>query len=124
MISLTKEISGESGLELKRIKDIHFLGYDKKAMRVIFHTKNGMYYQAGTLAYWIDVLRGTGYNFRECDRNAAVNMDNITHIDNVFKRVCFDEKVGPDTKWCYMSLPKYNAIMDELTVMRPNLSFA
>ncbi|WP_182914120.1 LytTR family DNA-binding domain-containing protein [Paenibacillus sp. 1011MAR3C5] len=109
-------VNGENGLVLVKIKDIHFIECDKRKKNVLFHTTNESYHFKGTLSYWIEVLNQQGFTFKLCDRTAAINMNNITYLDPVFSRACFDNDVGPDTKWCNMSRPKYEAIMEELNL--------
>jgi len=114
-------VNGEKGLVLVNIRDIHFMQCDKRQKNVLFHTADEIFNFNGTLSYWIEVLNQQGYRFKLCDRTAAVNMDNITHLDPVFSRACFEQEVGPHTKWCTMSRAKYKAIMDELIIKNPQI---
>jgi len=114
-------VNGETGLVLVKIQDIHFIQCDKRQKNVLFHTADKIYNFKGTLSYWMEVLNQQGYKFKLCDRTAAVNMDNITYLDPVFSRACFENEVGTHTKWCTMSRAKYKAIMDELVVTNPSI---
>ncbi|GKU79826.1 LytTR family DNA-binding domain-containing protein [Paenibacillus sp. L3-i20] len=90
MIALTHDERGTKGLIVQNIQDIDYIKAYKLKKGVKFYIKDRVLFMPGTLTYWCDVLNNSGYNFRECDRSAIANLDNIIKIDFFYYKVYFE----------------------------------
>ena len=113
MISLTvtRDVEGHSGLIPVSIDAITFLEYEQSNNRIIVHTLEDIYYTMGTLKYWMNAIEGAGHNYVLADRNTAINVSRIVHIDTIFRVAYFENPSEANARNCLLSIKGMERIL-------------
>jgi len=117
-LSVTLDIDGKQGLQLVEINEITYFEYDGLINRIIVHTLDKQYYTMGTLKFFVELLNGSGFNFRLVDRNNAANIDNIVCMDSRTKMAYFEWPTTRTSKGCTFSRKHFVDVTEALSVSR------
>ncbi|MFD1886848.1 LytTR family transcriptional regulator DNA-binding domain-containing protein [Paenibacillus wenxiniae] len=120
MLSVTREVDGDTGILNIDTGTIWYMEYDRHIDRIVVHTQRSMYYMTGTLKYWKIVLNNSGLNFALVDRNALININNIIEIDTNYRDAYFDEV---KSKVCTLARHKFADNIKDLKSKNPYIQF-
>lgn len=110
-ISVSRSAQGKTGLVQLPIDDILYFEFDRGIEMIAVHTLTEKFFIPGTLKYWLEVLTASGYNFEMVDRNNAVNLCRIKHVDKTFKLAYFEEAICKESKRCTVSISNINTVL-------------
>ncbi|MGN7763841.1 LytTR family transcriptional regulator DNA-binding domain-containing protein [Paenibacillus sp. 22594] len=105
-ISVTRDIEGKTGLITVRIDEIIYLGTDSRTAILLLHTLDSVYFTAGTLKYWTQVLNASGYCFLLADRNNSINIRRIVEINKLLKVAYFEPESERNKASKYSTMSK------------------
>lgn len=113
-LTVSRHVDGKSGLIALPVRDILYFEFDKGKEMIAFHTLTERFFIPGTLKYWTESLRASGYHFAMVDRNNAVNLCKIRHFDRSYKLAYFEDEVCKHSKSCTVSVTHLKTVLQAL----------
>lgn len=87
-------------------EDVYYIGIENRIL--VYHTKEGSYYQINTFEEMSNVLEQFG--FAVVDRGSLVNLGKVAKLDTEFSRVFFEEEVTKDSIFATVSAANFKKI--------------
>ncbi|MCC3374905.1 LytTR family transcriptional regulator DNA-binding domain-containing protein [Cohnella sp. REN36] len=108
-LSVSRDPEGKAGLIALQVKDVLFFETHRNKDMIVLHTQDEQYFIPGTLKYWTEALRASGEDFEIIDRNNAVHLTKVKHVDQRFRIAYFSE--GKDAKKCTISINNVTKVL-------------
>jgi DNA-binding LytR/AlgR family response regulator len=115
LLSVAKDIDGHAGFYPLDIDAIIFLEFDSTVNRIYIHTLHEQYYAMGTLKFYVQALKNSGFHFEKVDRNNAVHLPKITKLDQTYKIAYFEDEIRSNSKRCTIARDNFN---DVITILK------
>ncbi len=122
MLTVTKDVSGESGLCNLEVDKIIYLEAISEKKIVVVHTLEDKFYTMGTLKYWELALNHSGYNFGLVHRDLSVNLQNVQVMDKRRKNIYFEQQVRKNSKMCPIASHRFNELLSLVSVLNPQIA--
>ncbi|MCD9023293.1 LytTR family transcriptional regulator DNA-binding domain-containing protein [Cohnella silvisoli] len=116
LISVTDDVHGKNGIINVEVSEILFLEFDMVDRWVTVHTLEAKYYITGTLSYWADSLKGSGFEFEKADRNVVIHVPMIKRMDRVFAHAYFEYEINHKSKKVTLSQKHFKQILTKMRV--------
>jgi DNA-binding LytR/AlgR family response regulator len=118
-LSVTRDTFGKDGLINIKVDDVLFLEFDMTEKGVIVHTRDEKFFITGTLNYWAETLKSTGYEFEKSDRNIVIHIPKIKRLDRIFTFAYFDYEVNTYSKRVTLSQKHFKKIVSMVREIDP-----
>lgn len=123
MISVNRDVKGNSGVVPIAISEITYLEFEKSINRIIVHTRSDRFYTVGTLKYWANTLECSGYDFVLADRNTLIHVSNIFQIDRTFHIAYFGDNLKGEEQKCFLSERGYEKVTSKIRKLQSDVKF-
>lgn len=114
MLSVTKKPDGGGTTDI-HINEILYMTRNRIMDRVVFFTREDVYYLPGPLKYWLNVINNRGYNFLYVDRSTAINPARVVSVNEIYKEAFFEHEVTKKSIKCEIAHHRYQEFVGELT---------
>lgn len=113
-LAVSNHIEGKHGLIQLSVDDILYFEFERSKEMIVLHTLTDKFFTPGTLKFWVEALKASGYHFEMVDRINAVNLCRIRHVDQKYKLAYFEDVIKKDSKRCTVSINNINTVLQAL----------